>query len=49
MYHANRTMATTSKLDSTRKDKGKMLIVEPEITAMSDLRPIHCNKTIEAV
>nr|GEU30627.1 zinc knuckle CX2CX4HX4C [Tanacetum cinerariifolium] len=42
-------MATTSKLDSTHKDKGKMIITEPEITAMSDLRPIHCNKIIEAV
>ncbi|GJX61955.1 hypothetical protein Tco_0294855, partial [Tanacetum coccineum] len=46
---ANRTIATLSKLDSTREDKGKMIIAEPEITAISDLRPIHCNKTIEAV
>nr|GEU65605.1 ribonuclease H-like domain, reverse transcriptase, RNA-dependent DNA polymerase [Tanacetum cinerariifolium] len=43
------TMATTSKLDSTRKDKGKMIIVKPEITATLNLRPIHCNKTIEEV
>nr|GEU76652.1 hypothetical protein [Tanacetum cinerariifolium] len=42
-------MATTSKLDSTRKDKGKMIIAKPEITTMSDLRQIHCNKTIEAM
>ncbi|GKB21555.1 hypothetical protein Tco_0855478, partial [Tanacetum coccineum] len=46
---ANRTMAITSKLDSTREDKDEMIIAEPEITAISDLRPIHCNKTIEAV
>nr|GEV91568.1 putative polyol transporter 3-like protein [Tanacetum cinerariifolium] len=44
-----RTMATTSKLDSTRKDKGKMIIAEPKITATLDLRPIHYNKTIEEV
>ncbi|GJU46738.1 hypothetical protein Tco_1204004 [Tanacetum coccineum] len=43
------TMATISKLDSTREDKGKMIIAEAEMTAISDLRPIHCNKTIEAV
>ncbi|GJY35260.1 hypothetical protein Tco_0420638 [Tanacetum coccineum] len=43
------TMATTSNPYITREDKGKMIIAEPEITAISDLRPIHCNKTIEAV
>nr|GEW07596.1 hypothetical protein [Tanacetum cinerariifolium] len=37
------------KLDSTREDKGNMIITEAEMTAISDLRPIHCNKTIEAV
>nr|GEX30627.1 nucleic acid-binding, OB-fold protein [Tanacetum cinerariifolium] len=42
-------MATTSKIDNTREDKGKQIIAEPEIIAISDLRPIHCNKTIEAV
>nr|GEX30628.1 tryptophan aminotransferase-related protein 3-like [Tanacetum cinerariifolium] len=42
-------MATTSKIDSTHKDKGNKIIAEPEIIATSDLRPIHCNKTIEAV
>ncbi|GJV30345.1 dehydroascorbate reductase 2 [Tanacetum coccineum] len=26
-----------------------MIITEPEITAIADLRPTHCNKTIEAV
>nr|GEW00330.1 hypothetical protein [Tanacetum cinerariifolium] len=44
-----RTMAKTSKLDSTRKDKGKLIIAEPEITSMSDPWPIHCNNTIETV
>ncbi|GKB05044.1 hypothetical protein Tco_0833239 [Tanacetum coccineum] len=48
-FDANRTMVTLSKLDSTSEDKGKMIIAEPEIIAISDLRPIHCNKTIEAV
>ncbi|GJU93701.1 hypothetical protein Tco_1318457 [Tanacetum coccineum] len=33
----------------TYEDKCKMIITEPEITAISDLKPIHCNKTIEAV
>ncbi|GKB87687.1 hypothetical protein Tco_0959959 [Tanacetum coccineum] len=39
------TMAPTSKLDSTREGKGKMIVTEPEITVISDLRPIFCNKT----
>ncbi|GJX82942.1 DNA helicase [Tanacetum coccineum] len=39
-------MATTS--DRTREDKGKMIVAEPEITNIADLRSIHCNKTIEA-
>ncbi|GKD03428.1 hypothetical protein Tco_1178402 [Tanacetum coccineum] len=42
-------MATTSNPNITHEDKGKMIITEPEITAISDLKPIHCNKTIEAV
>nr|GEV59134.1 hypothetical protein [Tanacetum cinerariifolium] len=42
-------MATISKLDSTREDKGKMVIAEAEMIAISDPGPIHCNKTIEAV
>nr|GEZ07567.1 hypothetical protein [Tanacetum cinerariifolium] len=37
------------KLDSTCEDKGKMIVTEPEITAITDLRPIFCNKRIEAV
>nr|GEY60326.1 hypothetical protein [Tanacetum cinerariifolium] len=43
------TMATISKLDSTREDKGKMIIAEAEMTAISDVRPIHCNKKMKAV
>ncbi|GKC78606.1 hypothetical protein Tco_1129380, partial [Tanacetum coccineum] len=43
------TMTTTNNPYITREDKGKMIITKPEITAISDMRPIHCNKTIEAV
>ncbi|GJU33731.1 hypothetical protein Tco_1182085 [Tanacetum coccineum] len=42
-------MATTSKTNSTHEEKGKMIMTEPEITAIADLGFTHCNKTIEAV
>ncbi|GKA28937.1 DNA helicase [Tanacetum coccineum] len=42
-------MATTGKTNNTCKEKDKMIMTEPEITAIADLRPTHCNKTIEAV
>ncbi|GJY14800.1 hypothetical protein Tco_0385222 [Tanacetum coccineum] len=43
-----RKMATTSNIDKAREDKGRMVIAEPEVTNIADLRPIHSNKTIEA-
>ncbi|GJR22043.1 DNA helicase [Tanacetum coccineum] len=42
-------MASTSNIDKAREDKGKMVIAEPEVTNIADLRPIHSNKTIEIV
>ncbi|GJX49929.1 DNA helicase [Tanacetum coccineum] len=45
----HRVMATIGKTNNTCEEKGKMIITEPEITAIADLRPTHCNKTIEAV
>ncbi|GKC02225.1 DNA helicase [Tanacetum coccineum] len=42
-------MATTSNINKAREDKGKMIIAEPEITNIVDLRPIHSNKIIEAI
>ncbi|GKB81813.1 hypothetical protein Tco_0948708, partial [Tanacetum coccineum] len=44
-----RVMATIGKTNNTCEEKGKMIMTEPEITAIADLRPTHCNKTIEAV
>ncbi|GKD45550.1 DNA helicase, partial [Tanacetum coccineum] len=44
-----RKMASTSNIDKAREDKGKMVIAEPEVTNIADLRPIHSNKTIEIV
>ncbi|GKC55659.1 DNA helicase [Tanacetum coccineum] len=42
-------MATTSNINKAREDKSKMIIAEPEITNIVDLRPIHSNKIIEAI
>ncbi|GKF55833.1 hypothetical protein Tco_0166173, partial [Tanacetum coccineum] len=41
------TMATTSDLDIMQKSKGKMIMVEPEIISVADLKPTHYSKTIE--
>nr|GEW38755.1 protein chromatin remodeling 4 [Tanacetum cinerariifolium] len=41
-------MATTSKIKKAHEDKCRMVIAEPEVTNIADLRPIHSNKTIEA-
>ncbi|GJU82777.1 DNA helicase [Tanacetum coccineum] len=40
-------MATTSKMDPSREDKGKMIIAEPEITKVADLKSTDSNKIIE--
>nr|GEX74985.1 hypothetical protein [Tanacetum cinerariifolium] len=40
-------MATTSDTDKLRESKGKMIVVEPEMTPVIYLEPAHCNKTIE--
>ncbi|GKA99966.1 DNA helicase [Tanacetum coccineum] len=45
----HRTMATTSKADSTLEDKGKMIMAKPKITSIAYLRPAHYNKTIKTV
>nr|GEX20415.1 hypothetical protein [Tanacetum cinerariifolium] len=41
-------MATTSNIEKAREDKGRMVIAELEVTNITDLRPIHSNKTVEA-
>nr|GEX43342.1 hypothetical protein [Tanacetum cinerariifolium] len=44
-------MATTSNPDKVAVNKGKMIVVEPEVSNIADLRrPItDCNKFIEAI
>ncbi|GJV38077.1 retrotransposon-related protein [Tanacetum coccineum] len=44
-----RTLATTSELDKTREDKGKMIITEAEVVNVADLRPTDYNKMIEVI
>ncbi|GKB07006.1 DNA helicase [Tanacetum coccineum] len=45
-----RNMATTSKADSSRQNKGKMIVAEePEITDVGDLKLTDCNKIIEVI
>ncbi|GKB99945.1 hypothetical protein Tco_0986082, partial [Tanacetum coccineum] len=42
-------MATTSKMDPRYEEKGKMIVAEPEITDVADLKTIDSNKTVEAI
>nr|GEY05186.1 DNA helicase [Tanacetum cinerariifolium] len=49
LLYPRERIAAPSNSDSTREAEGNMIITEPEITTITDLRPIHYNKTIEAV
>ncbi|GJW40219.1 nucleic acid-binding, OB-fold protein, partial [Tanacetum coccineum] len=42
-------MATASTSKSTREEKGKMVMTEPDVTIIADLKPADTNKTIEAI
>ncbi|GJZ83397.1 DNA helicase [Tanacetum coccineum] len=42
-------METTNSVDIPQQNKEKMIMVEPEITNISDLSPTDHNKTIEAI
>ncbi|GKB60103.1 retrotransposon protein, putative, ty1-copia subclass, partial [Tanacetum coccineum] len=50
MLPASRNMATTSNTDSSRQNKGKMIVAEePEIRNVADLKSTDSNKTIEVI
>nr|GEU90872.1 hypothetical protein [Tanacetum cinerariifolium] len=49
MRQLDKSDGDNSKTNGTREEKGKMIMTEPEITAIVDLRSTHCNKTIKAV
>ncbi|GKF70849.1 hypothetical protein Tco_0203906, partial [Tanacetum coccineum] len=40
-------MATASTSKSTREEKGKMVMTEPDVTIIADLKSADTNKTIE--
>ncbi|GKA28000.1 hypothetical protein Tco_0714168 [Tanacetum coccineum] len=42
-------MATTSTSKSTPEEKVKMIVTEPDVTIIAELKPTDTNKTIEAV
>ncbi|GKA58994.1 hypothetical protein Tco_0758307 [Tanacetum coccineum] len=42
-------MATTSKINPSHEDKGKMIVAEPDIPAVADLTSTDYNKTIEVI
>ncbi|GJT02293.1 DNA helicase [Tanacetum coccineum] len=47
--HGQLLMATTSYPDTTAKNKGKMIVVQTEISDIASLKPTDSNKVIEVI